>query len=191
MGHLSEDDKNRAYALLLETIEVMLDAQESPVPLPKPAADAAAAALALPAASKNSLDLLDELLAGEIDDQGFQGIENSNQAATIAAALWRTADIKTDKLPFNITSKSPPGCDILTWWREKASAFPLVAMVAKEVLSVQPPLPLVKSERLFSTARRISSGDRATISPTMLEATVRIHNNQRRKAKAATSFIRV
>ena len=189
MGHLSEDDKNRAYALLLETIEVMLDAQESPVPLPKPAADAAAAALALPAASKNSLDLLDELLAGEIDDQGFQGIENSNQAATIAAALWRTADIKTDKLPFNITSKSPPGCDILTWWREKASAFPLVAMVAKEVLSV--PATSAPSERLFSTARRISSGDRATISPTMLEATVRIHNNQRRKAKAATSFIRV
>ena len=63
---------------------------------------------------------------------------------------------------------------------------PLVAAVAKKVLSV--PATSTPSERLFSTARRVSSGDRATLSPSMLEAVVRIHNNQRRNPKAVVAI---
>ena len=182
LGFLTDATKHRAYFLLEESIRAHLDA---PAPAPPAVPAPAPAPRRAEISAKGSLCLLDEYLETEVDDEGSKGLlADSNTAALAACALWRLADIK-EKLPFNMTSKSPHK-DILTWWKEYEPMFPLVAAVAKKVLSV--PATSAPSERLFSTARRVSSGDRATLSPSMLEAVVRIHNNQRRNPKAVVAI---
>jgi hypothetical protein len=76
---------------------------------------------------------------------------------------------------------------LLLWWCQNESRFPEVALVAKRWLAV--PATSAPCERLFSTCRRASSGDRARISPERLEAIVRLHENSRKKSSARVSYV--
>ena len=53
--------------------------------------------------------------------------------------------------------------NLLIWWKTKQLKFPTVAKLAKKYLSI--PATSASSERIFSKARRIITGDRNRLAP--------------------------
>ena len=69
---------------------------------------------------------------------------------------------------------------LLSWWLRYGPSKPEIFQVALEMMAV--PATSVPCERVFSTSKRVSAGDRSNIHPHRLQAAVRIHENNRRRA---------
>ena len=57
--------------------------------------------------------------------------------------------------------------DILQWWKSHAKTFPILSMLARDVLSI--PVSTVSSEQAFSTTGRIIEERRTCLTPEMVE----------------------
>ena len=53
--------------------------------------------------------------------------------------------------------------NVLPWWKQKQGMYPTLAALAKKYLAIE--ATSVASERLFSKARRITTGDRNGLVP--------------------------
>lgn len=73
----------------------------------------------------------------------------------------------------------PPVKTILEWWKERGHAFALISEVAKLIIAV--PATSAPSERVFSTAGRVCGRYRASMSPQVVQAIVREHENCRKR----------
>jgi hypothetical protein len=60
--------------------------------------------------------------------------------------------------------------DLLTWWKNNAHRYPILAEVARDVLAM--PIFTVASESAFSTGGRILDQFRSSLSPLTIEALV-------------------
>lgn len=60
--------------------------------------------------------------------------------------------------------------DILLWWKNNASRYGILSMIAKDILAI--PISTVASESAFSTSGRILDSFRSSLSPKMVEALV-------------------
>lgn len=60
--------------------------------------------------------------------------------------------------------------DILIWWKENASRYKILSLIARDVLAI--PVSTVASESAFSTSGRILDPFRSSLSPKMLEVLV-------------------
>ena len=60
--------------------------------------------------------------------------------------------------------------DILLWWKNNASRYAILSMIAKDILAI--PVSTVASESTFSTSGRILDSFRSSLSPKMVEALV-------------------
>jgi hypothetical protein len=68
---------------------------------------------------------------------------------------------------------------ILDWWRDHSKAMPLIAQVARHILAI--PATSAPSERVFSTAGRVSGRKRARMSKAVVQACVRQHELHRKR----------
>ena len=53
--------------------------------------------------------------------------------------------------------------NVLPWWKQKQVVYPTLAVLAKKYLAIE--ATSAASERLFSKARRITTGDRNRLAP--------------------------
>ena len=60
-----------------------------------------------------------------------------------------------------------PDCQILEYWRQQARVFPLLAMVARNMLAI--PASNTTSERAFSVAGRVLEPRRCLLDPSTVE----------------------
>ena len=63
-----------------------------------------------------------------------------------------------------------PEFDILPWWKNNASRYVILSMIAKNILAI--PVSTVASESAFSTSGHILDSFRSSLSPKMVEALV-------------------
>ena len=57
--------------------------------------------------------------------------------------------------------------EVLGWWKDNSSRYPMLSKVAKDVLAV--PVSTVASESAFSTGGRIVNPFRSSLSPLMVQ----------------------
>ena len=62
------------------------------------------------------------------------------------------------------------GFDILLWWKNNAVKYPVLSMIARDILAI--PVSSVASESAFSTGGRILDPFRSSLSPSMVEALI-------------------
>jgi len=62
------------------------------------------------------------------------------------------------------------GLDVIAWWRRNRRAFPVLAMMARDIFAV--PMSTVPSESCFSSANRILSDRRSKLGPHVFERLV-------------------
>ena len=58
--------------------------------------------------------------------------------------------------------------DILGWWKENSSRFPILANMARDILAI--PISSVASEQAFSMSRKVITPNRASLKPKTIEA---------------------
>ncbi|CAO2816261.1 unnamed protein product [Amaranthus hypochondriacus] len=78
--------------------------------------------------------------------------------------------IEVDKYLDEVTEEDGEGFDILTWWKNNSSRFPILSLVARDVLAI--PVSTVASESAFSTGGRVLDSFRSSLSPKMAEALI-------------------
>ncbi|CAH9074145.1 unnamed protein product, partial [Cuscuta epithymum] len=64
--------------------------------------------------------------------------------------------------------------DVLGWWKSASVKYPILALIAKDVLVVQ--VSTVASESAFSTGGRIIDSFRSSLTPTSVEALICMQN---------------
>ena len=64
--------------------------------------------------------------------------------------------------------------DILNWWKLNGVKYPVLALIANEVLAI--PVSTVASESAFSTGGRIVNSYRTSLTPLMVERLICTHN---------------
>jgi hypothetical protein len=60
--------------------------------------------------------------------------------------------------------------DILDWWKRQSTRFPILSLMARDVLAI--PISTVASESAFSTSGRILDDFRSSLTPFMVEALI-------------------
>ncbi|KAH0722255.1 hypothetical protein KY285_004859 [Solanum tuberosum] len=60
--------------------------------------------------------------------------------------------------------------NILSWWKVSSSRYPIVAEIARDILSI--PISTIASESAFSTGGQIVDSYRSSLSPKMVEALI-------------------
>jgi hypothetical protein len=60
--------------------------------------------------------------------------------------------------------------DILDWWKRQSTRFPILSLMARDVLAI--PISTVASECAFSTSGRILDDFRSSLTPFMVEALI-------------------
>jgi hypothetical protein len=60
--------------------------------------------------------------------------------------------------------------DVLAWWKQNSSRYPILSKVAKDILTV--PVSTVSSESAFSTGGRVLDNFRSSLRPNVVEALV-------------------
>lgn len=64
--------------------------------------------------------------------------------------------------------------DILGWWRNNCTKYPILSLIAKDLLAI--PISTVASESAFSTGGRILDPFRSSLTPKMVEALICTQN---------------
>jgi hypothetical protein len=75
--------------------------------------------------------------------------------------------------------KPNPDFDILNWWKVNSTKFPILALLARDVLAI--PITTVASESAFSTGGRVLDPFRSSLAPKTVEALVCAQNWLRSK----------
>ena len=60
--------------------------------------------------------------------------------------------------------------DVLRWWKHNSERFPVLSLMARDVLAV--PISTVASESAFSTGGRVLDSFRSSLSPKIVEALI-------------------
>ena len=71
------------------------------------------------------------------------------------------------------------GFDVLTWWREHAKVYPLMAQIARDYLAI--PMGSVSVERLFNSARDQFGVRRHRLAPETLQQLMVVQYSERNK----------
>lgn len=66
--------------------------------------------------------------------------------------------------------KDHPHFDILDWWKVNSPRFPILSMLARDVLGM--PITSVASESVFSTGGRVIDDFRSSLTPKMSQALI-------------------
>ncbi|KAK9724439.1 hypothetical protein RND81_05G071900 [Saponaria officinalis] len=74
--------------------------------------------------------------------------------------------LEAQKVP--ILLNAPDNFDILTWWKTNGSTYPILQMIARDILGI--PASSVASESAFSTSGRVLSPHRSRLLPSTVEA---------------------
>ncbi|KAK9757915.1 hypothetical protein RND81_01G194600 [Saponaria officinalis] len=74
--------------------------------------------------------------------------------------------LEAQKVP--IKPNAPDNFDILTWWKTNGSTYPILQMIARDILGI--PASSVASESAFSTGGRVLSQHRSRLLPSTVEA---------------------
>jgi hAT family C-terminal dimerisation region len=138
----------------------------------------------------NSVDALDNMFNKELNARPYFGAPGQARDNLARAEKLVNDWVSSNPDPgrtLQFRCKPGNGDALLKWWQQHEGTWPEVADAARLYLAI--PATSAPSERLFSTCRRVSSGDRANISSDRLEAVVRLHENQRKRARARTSFL--
>ncbi|KAF7822109.1 zinc finger BED domain-containing protein RICESLEEPER 2-like [Senna tora] len=64
--------------------------------------------------------------------------------------------------------------DILNWWKVSSSKYPIIALIARDVLAI--PMSTVAFESAFSTGGRVLDPYRSSLSPKLVEALICAQN---------------
>ncbi|KAL4566910.1 hypothetical protein LXL04_031036 [Taraxacum kok-saghyz] len=64
--------------------------------------------------------------------------------------------------------------DVLEWWKISSSKYPILAMMARDVLAIQ--VSIVASESAFSTGGRVLDSFRSSLNPSMVQALICCQN---------------
>nr|XP_043638218.1 zinc finger BED domain-containing protein RICESLEEPER 2-like [Erigeron canadensis] len=64
--------------------------------------------------------------------------------------------------------------DILNWWKVNSPRFPILSLVARDVLAI--PISTVASESVFSTSGRVLDAFRSSLTPTIVESLICTQN---------------
>ncbi|KAK9725202.1 hypothetical protein RND81_05G128400 [Saponaria officinalis] len=80
--------------------------------------------------------------------------------------------LEAQKVP--IKTNAPDNFDILTWWKTNGSTYPILQMIARDILGI--PASSVASESAFSTGGRVLSPYRSRLLPSIVEALICARN---------------
>ncbi|KAK2408982.1 zinc finger BED domain-containing protein RICESLEEPER [Trifolium repens] len=113
------------------------------------------------------------------------GQSSSQVQTTVAPSIFARKDAYKQHLKQKVTIEQqnelerylsdPPETDdakfdILTWWKQNCTRYPVLAAMAKEILAT--PVSTVASESAFSTGGRVLDTYRSSLSPGMVEALI-------------------
>lgn len=93
-------------------------------------------------------------------------------AKYLNCAVVATNDDDEDEEPF----------DILQWWQDKRTTYPVLSILARDVLSV--PVSTVSSESAFSLAGRIIDDRRTSLTPDMVKALMSVKDGEQARRRA-------
>ena len=82
------------------------------------------------------------------------------------------------ELEFLLSVETEMECEILTWWKSHSAELPLLAKVARQILSAC--ATSVTSERIFSISGHIVSKKRTSLLPEMVNMLVCLAFNNKR-----------
>ncbi|GKA13430.1 zinc finger BED domain-containing protein RICESLEEPER 2-like protein [Tanacetum coccineum] len=60
--------------------------------------------------------------------------------------------------------------DILNWWKVNSRRFPVLSLLARDVLAI--PISMVASESMFSTGGRVLDAFRSSLTPPVVESLI-------------------
>ena len=97
----------------------------------------------------------------------------SSQKAAAEAPTWGPMTIQEEVRryldePLSDVDCGPDTDGILKWWKERATTFPILSRIAKDILSV--PATSVPAENTFSRSGRVVSPSRCRLAPETIEA---------------------
>ena len=72
--------------------------------------------------------------------------------------------------------------DILQWWQDKRSTYPVLSILTRDVLSV--PVSTVSSESAFSLAGRIIDDRRTSLTPDMVKTLMSVKDGELARRRA-------
>lgn len=84
-----------------------------------------------------------------------------------------------------VTHSDEEELNILHWWYEKRKTYPVLSILARDVLSV--PVSTVSSESAFSMCRRIINDRRQSLTPDMVKSLMTVKDAQLAKRRAQHS----
>ena len=104
-----------------------------------------------------------------------------------------TPPIKREMLRYESFSLPPKDVNILKWWKDHEKVLPLLAKLAKKVLTI--PASSSKSERVFSAGGNFVTKRRNKLAPKKVEDLIMIKENKSRieafKAKGIYELVRI
>jgi len=99
-----------------------------------------------------STGLMSSIIAMQISNRG-------GSSATVKSEL--------DKYLSEDNEEHSKGFDILKWWKDNATRFPILSRMARDLLAI--PISTVASESAFSAGGRTLDDFRTSLTPTMVE----------------------
>ena len=124
------------------------------------------------------------------DGKGDQGCTSSSSNTVVDEEVQDTRGLKKSQLRFmrllnededvnqnelekylkEGLEKVKSDLDILLWWKENSNRFPIVSLMARDILAI--PISTVASKSAFSTSRQILDPFRSSLSPRVVEGLV-------------------
>lgn len=86
----------------------------------------------------------------------------------------RDSKSELDKYLKEDTEDESDKFDMLNWWKVNSPRFPILSLVARDVLAI--PVSTVASESVFSTSGRVLDAFRSSLSPTIAEGLICTQN---------------
>ena len=97
--------------------------------------------------------------------------DDVRQVAEATGGHFTPVDSQTDDVDRYLGSKlvasSQVSLDVLKWWKDNQTEFPILSIFARDVLSV--PVSTISSESAFSLSGRILDTRRMSLTPEMVE----------------------
>nr|XP_043609582.1 zinc finger BED domain-containing protein RICESLEEPER 2-like [Erigeron canadensis] len=83
---------------------------------------------------------------------------------------FRDSKSELDKYLKEDTEDESEGFDVLSWWKLNSPRFPILSLVARDVLAI--PISTVASESVFSTSGRVLNAFRSSLTPAIVECLI-------------------